>query len=62
MITIGQLGWRAQEPAAFIGEEKPTRLLELLGRGIAEECISQSKAAELYGMKLGEFREVLLHG
>lgn len=62
MITIGQIGWRKNEPAAFKGEEKPTRLLELLGRGIAEECISQSKAAELYGMKLGYFRDVLLQG
>lgn len=62
MITIGQIGWRKLEPAAFKGEEKPTRLLELLGRGIAEECISQSKAAELYGMKLGHFRDVLLQG
>lgn len=62
MITIRQIGWRKLEPAAFKGEEKPTRLLELLGRGIAEECISQSKAAELYGMKLGHFRDVLLKG
>jgi Zn-dependent peptidase ImmA (M78 family) len=62
MITIGQIGWRKNEPASFKGEEKPTRLLELLGRGIAEECISQSKAAELYGMKLGNFRDILLQG
>jgi len=60
MITISQIGWRKEEPNSFVGEERPTRLLELLGRGIAEECISQSKAAELYGMKLGDFRDVLL--
>ncbi|MTB51862.1 ImmA/IrrE family metallo-endopeptidase [Lewinella sp. W8] len=62
MVTISQIGWRKNEPEVFIGEEKPSRLLELLGRGIAEECISQSKAAELYGMKLGDFRDVLLQG
>ncbi|MGB3547991.1 MAG: XRE family transcriptional regulator [Saprospiraceae bacterium] len=62
MIVISKMGWRKDEPQTFIGEEKPTRLLELLGRGIAEECFTTSKAAELYGMKLGEFREVLLRG
>ncbi|CAH1002581.1 hypothetical protein LEM8419_03455 [Neolewinella maritima] len=62
MISISQLGWRKDEPAAFQGRENPSRMLELLGRGIAEDIISQSKAAELYGMKLGDFREVLFKG
>ena len=62
MISINQLGWRKDEPPVFKGKESPSRMLELLGRGIAEEIISQSKAAELYGMKLGEFREVLFKG
>lgn len=62
MIGVSQLGWRKDEPSVFKGRESPSRMLELLGRGIAEEIISQSKAAELFGMKLGDFREVLLKG
>ena len=62
MIAISSLGWRKQEPDVFNGNETPSRLLELLGKGIAEELITQSRAAELYGMKLGDFRDVLLKG
>jgi Zn-dependent peptidase ImmA (M78 family)/transcriptional regulator with XRE-family HTH domain len=62
MISISSLGWRKQEPDVFNGNETPSRLLELLGKGIAEELITQSRAAELYGMKLGDFRDVLLKG
>ena len=62
MIQINYMGWRSKEPAAFVGEEQPMRLLEILARGIIEETISTSKAAQLYGMKTGDFRHVLLNG
>lgn len=62
MIQLGYMGWRSKEPAAFVGEEQPMRLLEILARGIIEETISTGKAAQLYGMKTGDFRHVLLNG
>jgi Zn-dependent peptidase ImmA (M78 family) len=61
-IQLGYMGWRSKEPAAFVGEEQPMRLLEILARGIIEETISTGKAAQLYGMKTGDFRHVLLNG
>ena len=62
MIQLNYMGWRSKEPVAFVGEEQPMRLLEILARGIIEETISTSKAAQLYGMKTGDFRHVLLNG
>jgi len=62
MIQLNYMGWRSKEPAAFVGEEQPMRLLEVLARGIIEETISTGKAAQLYGMKTGDFRHVLLNG
>ena len=62
MIQLSYMGWRSKEPAAFVGEEQPMRLLEILARGIIEETISTSKAAQLYGIKTGDFRHVLLNG
>ena len=61
MMTLTYQGWRKHEPQVFAGDERPTRLLEILARGIIEETISTTKAAQLYGMKLGEFRYALLH-
>lgn len=60
MMMINQLGWRKKEPDVFCGKERPRRLLQLVCRGIAEDIISSSKAAQLYGMKLGQFRRELL--
>lgn len=59
MIEITKRGWRKTEPAVFKGEERPTRMLEILGRGLVEECISMGKAAQLYGLKAGEFHTLL---
>lgn len=60
MRMIVQLGWRKVEPAVFAGKEEPRRFFQLLCRGISEEIISSSKAAQLYGMKLAAFRKELL--
>lgn len=48
--------WK-EEIGHYQGEEKSNRLLQLLCRGIAEEFITSSKAASLYGMKLNQFRK-----
>jgi len=63
-IKLNFLGWRGKhkEPKVFAGDEQPTRLLEMLARGIVEETISTSKAAQLYGTKTGKFRNILLNG
>jgi len=53
-----QRGWKTKEPNPFVGKEHSNRLLQLLYRGIAEEIISTSKAANLYGTNLSEFRKV----
>ena len=60
MKMIVQLGWRKVEPAVFAGKEEPRRFFQLLCRGISEEIISSSKAAQLYGMKLAAFRKELI--
>ena len=58
MKMIIQKGWKKKEPNPFKGEERSHRLLQLLYRGIAEEIISVSKAASLYGVNLSEFRKI----
>lgn len=58
MKTIIQKGWKQKEPNPFLGKEHSNRLLQLLYRGIAEEIISTSKAANLYGTNLAEFRKI----
>jgi len=47
------------EPGSCPNIEKPFRFEQLLYRGLAEELISVSKAAELRGVSLAEFREEL---
>ena len=58
MKMIIQREWKKKEPNPFLGKEHSNRLLQLLYRGIAEEIISISKAANLYGMKLSKFRKI----
>ena len=53
-----QRGWRKQEPNPFRGEEQSSRMLKLLYRGIVEEIISLSKAANLLGTTPQEFRKI----
>jgi len=58
MKMIIQRNWKKKEPNPFLGKEHSNRLLQLLYRGIAEEIISTSKAASLYGMNLSQFRKI----
>lgn len=59
MKMIIQRGWKKKEPQDFIGREHSNRMIQLLCRGIAEEIISTSKAANLYGTTLANFRRIL---
>ena len=59
MKMIIQKGWKKKEPNPFIGKEHSNRLIQLLFRGIAEEIISTSKAAGLYGTNLSGFRKIV---
>lgn len=52
-------GWRKKEPGDFAGLEQSHRMLQLLYRGVMEEIISTSKAANLYGTNLATFRKKL---
>jgi Zn-dependent peptidase ImmA (M78 family)/DNA-binding XRE family transcriptional regulator len=50
-----QEGWHRQEPGDPIPPEEPGRLKRLVIRALAEDMISQSRAAELLGMPLAQF-------
>ncbi len=59
MKMIIQRGWKKKEPGDYPGKEHSNRMIQLLCRGIAEEIISTSKAASLYGTNLANFRKIL---
>jgi Zn-dependent peptidase ImmA (M78 family)/DNA-binding XRE family transcriptional regulator len=50
-----QQGWRRREPGDQIPPEEPGRLKRLVIRALAEDMISQSRAAELLRMPLAQF-------
>ncbi len=50
-----QQGWRRREPGDQIPLEEPGRLKRLVIRALAEDMMSQSRAAELLGMPLAQF-------
>lgn len=56
---INERGWKIVEPGKFYGREQPIRMKQLLLRGISEEIISHTKAAELSGLSLSKFRLLL---
>ncbi len=56
---INKRGWKKIEPGKYYGKEHSHRMKQLVYRGIAEDLISTSKAASLYGMNLAEFRRML---
>lgn len=59
MREFSRRGWRKKEPGDFAGREHSHRMLQLLYRGVIEEIISTSKAANLYGTNLAAFRKQL---
>lgn len=59
IITLNQTYGAKNEPGHCPNIEKPFRFQQLLYRALGEELISVSKAAELQGMMLTEFRDRL---
>jgi Zn-dependent peptidase ImmA (M78 family)/DNA-binding XRE family transcriptional regulator len=51
-------GWRQQEPLE-LAAERPRRFERLCLRAVAEGCVSESKAAELLGVRLRELADLL---
>lgn len=50
-------GWHREEPGDSIPPERPARFERLVLRALAEEMISETRAAELLGLPLTEFME-----
>jgi Zn-dependent peptidase ImmA (M78 family)/DNA-binding XRE family transcriptional regulator len=50
-------GWQQREPGDQFPPEEPMRMERLVMRLLAENAISESRAAELLGMSLGKFGE-----
>jgi len=50
-----QQGWHREEPGDPYPAEEPQRLTRLVLRALAEDLITESRAAELLGRPLGEF-------
>jgi Zn-dependent peptidase ImmA (M78 family)/transcriptional regulator with XRE-family HTH domain len=59
---LNQMGWKVNEPEEFNygGIEESNRFNQLLYRALAEEIITQSKAASLNNQSLAEFRDTFL--
>jgi Zn-dependent peptidase ImmA (M78 family)/DNA-binding XRE family transcriptional regulator len=56
--TIGKT-WRKQEPVSCNQSESPKRFKRLVLRGLVEDIISLSKAAELLDMKTSDIEKIL---
>ena len=52
--------WRAQEPCPLAQPENPKRFRRLCLRALAEDVISESKAAELLGMRVSDIERVMV--
>jgi len=50
-----QKGWHRLEPGDQIPPEEPKRMKRLVLRALAEDVVSESRAAELLGMPLRQF-------
>ncbi|MDZ7804937.1 XRE family transcriptional regulator [Thiohalophilus sp.] len=53
-----KFGWHRQEPCADYPREEPQVFTQLIFHALAEELISESKAAELMGKSIMEFRTI----
>ena len=52
--------WRTQEPCPLAQPESPKRFRRLCLRALAEDVISESKAAELLGLRVSEIERVMV--
>ena len=51
-------GWHKKEPGNQIDSEKPQLFEQLVFRALGEDIIGESKAAELMGLSVRDFREI----
>jgi len=59
---LGKLGWRKAEPGDELTQERSYRFVRLLLRAVTEDCISEERAAEIYGESLDAFRRKVTEG
>lgn len=57
VISFSKKGWRKLEPGDAYPNEKTTLFYQLVFRALAEEIVSDSKAAELLGLSLLQLRQ-----
>ena len=53
-----KLGWHKQEPCDEYSREEPQVFMQLVFHALAEDLISESKAAELLGLSIRDFRAI----
>ncbi|MCD6404787.1 MAG: ImmA/IrrE family metallo-endopeptidase [Planctomycetes bacterium] len=56
-MHFSKMGWRKQEPGMQMFSEEPRRMEKLAMHALAEDLVSESRAAELLGKRLWELRE-----
>jgi Zn-dependent peptidase ImmA (M78 family) len=59
---LGKRGWRKEEPGDKQTQERSYRFARLLLRAVTEDCISEERAAEIYGESLDAFRRKVTEG
>ena len=52
--------WRTQEPCPLGQPESPKRFRRLCLRALSEDVMSESKAAELLGLRVSEIERVMV--
>jgi len=57
MIDFGKKGWRMEEPGQQLDPEKPQRFERLIFKSLAENIISENKAAELFNISISKLRQ-----
>lgn len=60
--SMSQHGWRKIEPGDRPTRERSYRFARLLLRAVTEDCVSEERAAEIYGESLDMFRRSVIEG
>ncbi len=58
VISFRKQGWHNNEPGDQLPSEKPQLFEQLVFRALAEDLIGESKAAELMGISVRDFRDI----
>jgi Zn-dependent peptidase ImmA (M78 family)/DNA-binding XRE family transcriptional regulator len=59
---LSRQGWRRVEPGDEPTRERSYRFARLLLRAVTEDCVSEERAAEIYGQSLDAFRRSVIEG